>query len=210
MPLAEQGEAEAQYQLGMMHERGRGVPKDYKQALKWIRLTAEQGHAGAQYWLAVMYRNGLGVLKDSIQAYAWFNIAGANGDKEANEIKAELNLTPASIERAQALSRKLDGRISNTQGAGKTPCVQTAEPQTKHKTIYNACLLDKSLGFDMPVGSLRRAVEETCKSIAQDPSWIDRLRYDYAADVITQKLGTTEVSLRCGTDCCKCLYKSYK
>ena len=51
------------------------------------------------------------------------------------------------------------------------------EAKMKYDRIHNACLLDKSSGVDMQVSSLRRAVEETCKSIANDPSWYDELKY---------------------------------
>ena len=50
--------------------------------------------------------------------------------------------------------------------------------QKKYNNIYNACLLDKSSGVDMQVNSLRRAVEETCESIAEDPSWLDNWKYN--------------------------------
>ena len=81
--------------------------EDDKEAARWYRRAAEQGLVTAQYNLGVMYYEGTGVLEDSIQAYAWFNIAAANGYKDANEAKAELNLTQASIEKAQARSRKM-------------------------------------------------------------------------------------------------------
>ena len=48
----------------------------------------------------------------------------------------------------------------------------------KYDKIYNACLLDKSSGVDMQINSLRRAVIDTCKSIAKDPSWLESLRYN--------------------------------
>ena len=41
-PLAEQGDARAQYGLGIMYDKGRGVTQDHAEALKWIRLAAEQ------------------------------------------------------------------------------------------------------------------------------------------------------------------------
>jgi len=46
------------------------------------------------------------------------------------------------------------------------------------KKIYNACLLDKSSGLDMQVESIEAAVQATCKAIAEDPSWIESLKYD--------------------------------
>ena len=47
-PLAEQGDADAQYNLGFMYDNGKGVIEDDKEAVKWYRLAAEQSHAKAQ------------------------------------------------------------------------------------------------------------------------------------------------------------------
>ena len=48
---ADQGVAEAQYNLGVMYARGDGVPEDEAEALRWYRLAADQGHADAQFTL---------------------------------------------------------------------------------------------------------------------------------------------------------------
>ncbi len=53
-PLAEQGNADAQYNLGLMYENGWGVAQDYAEAVKWWRLAAEQGRADAQLGLGGM------------------------------------------------------------------------------------------------------------------------------------------------------------
>ena len=63
-PLAEQGDAQAQYNLGIMYDNGQGVPQDDAEAVKWYRKAAEQGIAKAQYNLGVMYANGRGVPQD--------------------------------------------------------------------------------------------------------------------------------------------------
>ena len=52
------------------------------------------------------------------------------------------------------------------------------EEKKKYDKIYNACLLEKSSGIDMQVSSLSRAVEDTCKSIAENPSWLDNWKYN--------------------------------
>ena len=54
-PLAEQGDANAQFSLGKIYDYGQGVPRNDKTAVKWYRLAAEQGHAEAQFNLGVMY-----------------------------------------------------------------------------------------------------------------------------------------------------------
>ncbi len=59
-PLAEQGDANAQYNLGVMYNHARGVPQDYEKAFHWYSKAAEQGHASAQYNLGLMYELGQG------------------------------------------------------------------------------------------------------------------------------------------------------
>jgi hypothetical protein len=76
-PLAEQGDAAAQNNLGVMYYKGEGVPQDYAKAVKWFRKTAEQGNADAQYSLGLMYDEGLGVPQDYAQAHMWYNLAAS-------------------------------------------------------------------------------------------------------------------------------------
>ncbi|MEW6560686.1 MAG: tetratricopeptide repeat protein, partial [Pseudomonadota bacterium] len=58
---ADQGDADAQYNLGVMYANGQGVPQDYAQAASWFRKAADQGYAAAQNNLGIMYANGQGV-----------------------------------------------------------------------------------------------------------------------------------------------------
>ncbi len=76
---AEQGDAEAQHNLGWRYTYGQGVIKDDKQAAKWTRKAAEQGHARAQYGLAVMYKYGQGVLQHYKQAAEWYRKSAEQG-----------------------------------------------------------------------------------------------------------------------------------
>ena len=82
-PLAEQGDAAAQYNLGLMHETGQGVPQDDKAAAQWFRRAAEQGHASAQFNLGNMYRKGQGVSQDDKAAAQWFRRAAEQGHANA-------------------------------------------------------------------------------------------------------------------------------
>ena len=81
--LAEQGDTDAQFILGSMHENGQGVPQDYKQAVKWYTKAAEQGMAEAQYILGAMYEDGQGVPQDYKQAVKWYAKAAEQGDADA-------------------------------------------------------------------------------------------------------------------------------
>ena len=78
-PLVERGDANAQYNLGVMYRKGQGVPQDYKTAMKWYTLAAEQGITPAQSYLGFMYDQGLGVPQDYKTAIKWLTRAAEKG-----------------------------------------------------------------------------------------------------------------------------------
>ncbi|MBP99209.1 MAG: hypothetical protein CL477_00835, partial [Acidobacteria bacterium] len=76
---AEQGDADAQNELGSRYYAGRGVSQDDTEAARWIRLAAEQGHAPAQYNLGLLYFRSRGVLGDDAEAATWYQRAAEQG-----------------------------------------------------------------------------------------------------------------------------------
>ena len=76
---AEQGDAGAQSNLGVMYTNGQGVLQDDEEAVKWYKEAAEQGHAGAQSNLGISYANGQGVPQDDGEAVKWFREAAEQG-----------------------------------------------------------------------------------------------------------------------------------
>ena len=82
-PLAEQGEAEAQFHLGVMYTIGKGVPRDYTGGVKWFRRSAEQGNVDAQSNLGVLYSSGKGVPRDYAEAVKWFRRSAEQGFVDA-------------------------------------------------------------------------------------------------------------------------------
>jgi hypothetical protein len=78
-PLAEQGNADAQFYLGLMKENGQGVPRDDGEALKWYRKAADQDLALAQFDLGTMYANGRGVPQNDREAAKWYRLAADQG-----------------------------------------------------------------------------------------------------------------------------------
>ena len=77
--LAEQSDAEAQYNLGVRYENGRGVRKNQQKAFWWWRVASEHGHPQAQYNLGGMYYLGTGVPKDYQLAVKWFRRCAEQG-----------------------------------------------------------------------------------------------------------------------------------
>lgn len=81
--LASNGEPRAQYDLGLLYDKGQGVPQNDREALKWYTLAAKQGEPRAQYNLGLMYANGQGVQPDLVTAYYWISLAAAQGNQNA-------------------------------------------------------------------------------------------------------------------------------
>ena len=77
---AEQGFANAQYNLGYCYAHGEGVTQDYYEAVKWYRKAAAQGFARAQCNLGACYYNGEGVTKDYAEAVKWYRKAAEKGN----------------------------------------------------------------------------------------------------------------------------------
>ena len=87
-PLAKSGHADAQHLLGLMYYMGRGVARDYKQAMLWHRKAAEQGKSDAQYVVGAMYYTGNAVEANPRHAVAWFRRAAEKGHAEAQHALA--------------------------------------------------------------------------------------------------------------------------
>jgi TPR repeat protein len=80
---AELGNAEAQYNLGLMYYNGQGVQKDYKESVRLYQLSAELGNAEAQYNLGLMYYNGQGVQQDYKETFKWYRLSAKQGNAKA-------------------------------------------------------------------------------------------------------------------------------
>src|SRR5579862_6791832 len=78
-PLAERGDARAQFDIGFMHAQGWGVPRDLAEAIKWYRKAANQGLQVAQHFLGMAYAKGEGVQPDAAEAARWFARAATQG-----------------------------------------------------------------------------------------------------------------------------------
>jgi len=85
-PLADQGNACAQFNLGFMYANGQGVPQDYTEAATWYRRSADKFNADAQYNLGFLYDKGLGVPQDYAEAVKWYRRVADRGHADAQNI----------------------------------------------------------------------------------------------------------------------------
>ena len=110
---ADQGYADAQYDLGAAYAHGQGVPKDDAQAAAWLRKAADQGDAFAQENLGSMYANSHGVRQDYVQAHMWFSLSASRAPYAAlRDLAVEgrdevaLKMKPAERAEAQRMARE--------------------------------------------------------------------------------------------------------
>ena len=102
------GNADAQYNLGLMYDNGQGVTQDYKEAVRLFGLAAAQGHAIAQSMLGLMYAEGRGVTQDNVYAHMWLNIGASSGLADVVKTRDIVagEMTAADISKAQELARE--------------------------------------------------------------------------------------------------------
>ena len=110
--LAEEGDANAQFQLGNLYYTGRArpaIPQNYKKAYEYFLQAAKQGLAAAQHNVAVLFLRGQGVPQDGDKAAAWFMLAAAHGSRSAMKVVARLkaDLNPQRYRRIESLKRRL-------------------------------------------------------------------------------------------------------
>ena len=104
---ADQGNAPAQYNLGLMYHDGQGVSRSYIEAAKWFHLAAEQGYAPAQLTLGALYHDGQGVPQNFVESYKWFILAANAGNESAKKAMSLVGseLTPDQITEAQKAAK---------------------------------------------------------------------------------------------------------
>jgi len=104
--LAESGDPDAQWQLGVLYHDGDLVPKDDQLAVEWFQRAADQGYVRAQSTLGAYYWAGRGVPQDFIKAYFWSQLALAQGDENSKSrlegLAAQMTQSQVSAARQQA------------------------------------------------------------------------------------------------------------
>lgn len=110
LPLANKGEAFAQYDLGIIY-----FIRDIDESLKWFHKAAEQGYAPAQKQLGFIYDNGIRVEEDDSQAFEWYRLAAEQGVTEAQFMLGTLYMNGEGISKDTTKGNELIKR-AGTKG----------------------------------------------------------------------------------------------
>ncbi len=87
---AEDGDMQAQFEMGELYYQGERAERDTEQALAWYEEASVQGHPKAQYRLAVMHAQGEGVERNLPQAYVIMKMAAVNGEDAAMDASDQI------------------------------------------------------------------------------------------------------------------------
>ncbi len=141
------GDKIAQYQTGVMFERGLGVDMNQSQASKWYEKSAAQGYMDAQYNIGLMYASGRGVEVNEPFAMMWLAAAAKQGDKEARKlllamIDGALDKKPMDVDKGDesitpiALTTKEGAQVCNSKGLCETFKAKTTLTSKRKRGNY--------------------------------------------------------------------------
>lgn len=142
---AEQGDADAQNNLGKMYASGESGSKDYAEALRWYRKAAEQGHARAQNNIGTLYLNGNGVPKDSAEAVRRYREAAEQGDAFAQFNLGGMYLNGNLREDPP----EFWARLSGVPSADRRRTLPTLEISARGRVEIAADTIAQSVHFDV-------------------------------------------------------------
>lgn len=185
-PLAENGDADAQFSLGLLYENGKGVNQDSAKAAAWYRKAADQGNASAQNKLGLMLYNGEGVERDLNAAFKWIRKAA-----EQNHMDAQFGLgmmysngkgvAPDKAMAVKWYQKAADQGLADAQLAlGKIYLKADGVPQDKAKAA----------------GWLKKAAE-------QDNGDAKAILSNWPSIIIDKKTWLTEISITMSSQFCK-------
>lgn len=125
------GDQEAQFQVGVIFERGIGIEQNQTLAAQWFEKSAEQGYVDAQYNIAIMYAAGRGVNADEGKAMMWLAKAAKQKDKEARKLLNEI------------IDGKLDKKPSHASEPEKEKTTSESISKSDAETIMPTTLITK-------------------------------------------------------------------
>ncbi len=163
---AANGNLAAQFNLGVIHERGFGVEADMEQAVAWYRRAAERNYAAAEYNLALAYAEGRGTVRDPVAAAGWYQRAAGQGLIPAMVNLAILSEVGEGIERSptdayawyRAAARRGDPAAAQRAG----DLFQRFTGPEKEKAVIAAAVVAGTLSE--PTAKPARVLPKTAKS----------------------------------------------
>lgn len=125
---ANEGNAEAQFDIAYAYFNGEGIERDYASAAMWFKRSARQNYAKAQYNLAYCYMNGRGVPRDYDKAFDLLHQSANNNYKRAQLTLADCYANGILVEQNEKESQKWMAMAANLQP--EQPKTEPTAPNT--------------------------------------------------------------------------------
>jgi TPR repeat protein len=166
-PLAEKGDPNAQFLLGMLHDAGKGVPQDSAAAASWYRRAAEQDHLLAQLYLGALFYTGQGVRQDHAQAARWFQAPADGGNDQAQFYLGSMYATGSGVEKDESraiqwLTRSAAQRNTRAMGMLAAALFSRARDEQDLVDAYAWSHLAAELDPVQATTSARRVIDQYC------------------------------------------------
>lgn len=191
LPLAEKGHPEAQYNLGVLHEEGRGGAVDLAAAAAWYRKAADQGMAIAQVNLGFLYKNGKGVERNLRTAEQWFRKAADQGNSRAQNNLGNMYLQGIGVEQNDQLAAEWFRRASlqdNHRAQYRLGMLYLLGRGVQRNPIEAYVLLALAASADDSIGSSARdTLQEITSSLTQRQLDLAAKRKKELLETITEK-----------------------
>jgi hypothetical protein len=110
------GDKIAQFQTGVIYERGIGIESNQSQAAQWYLKSAQQGYMDAQYNVAIMYIGGRGIERNTTAGMMWLSVAAKGGDKESRKLLFDVIDGKYDIVKHEGASSLKIGEITSIPG----------------------------------------------------------------------------------------------
>lgn len=140
------GNKEAQFQVGVIFERGIGIEQNQSLAAQWFEKSAVQGYVDAQYNIAIMYAAGRGVDEDEGKAMMWLAKAAKQKDKDARKLLNEIidgKWDKKAPDAAETEKNNSDGAVSAATIEMITPTTLVTKEGAKVCDQKGVCTLFK-------------------------------------------------------------------
>jgi len=181
MPDAEKGDAEAQYYVGEIYQRGEGATPQPSKAAEWFRKAASQGYVKAQMSLGYLYENGLGVEKDQQQASFWYrkatgmdnlislneNALGFEERQELEELRQEVTRRREETETLQQKLQQIQKDLEKSRQELKLRSDHGTEATQDHEV---AVLKDQIVADENTIAALRTQLAQNEEQLKKVPA----------------------------------------
>ena len=134
---AEQGNANAQAEVGWAYRNGQGVEQDESQSVMWFLKSAEQGNSSAQYGLGMAYASGKGVSKDPQQAIVWYEKSAQQGHAKAQAALAEIKAKGPDVAKDMKSAPVPNRSVAEADGAKSQAATTKVQANGEAHADYN-------------------------------------------------------------------------